>query len=62
MWIMLCLSSGRRLKDNETYDINVVISANSNFKINNKLVDNNYIIKEEGVYVIELIGNNETSV
>ena len=33
-----------------------------NFKINNKLVDNNYVIKEEGVYVIELIGNNETSV
>lgn len=50
------------IKDNETYDINVVISANSNFKINNKLVDNNYIIKEEGVYVIELIGNNETSI
>lgn len=46
------------VKNNEIYDINLIINSNGKCRINNVEIENGYVIKDEGIYIIELNGVN----
>lgn len=49
------------VRNNEIYDLNLEIQSNGKCKLNNKEIENNYKITEEGTYLIELYGPNVVS-